>query len=281
MRPDRQCEQARRSQSQPEFEQIPPQLLLGRKIEQEFEQEFEREIEQEFGQEFGHAAPLLLPDVPLADALASTIRVSPVPASYVLTPTLLEYWAARRIRTLRPTWAGIGLTRWRGAAEGSVVVVCGLAGALVSGIRPGTVLLSDEVGLADGSSLACDPELMAAFRDAARDLDFHIETRPMLTAETLVVGPARERWARHGFVAADMETGLLAGLGLRIAVVRVVLDTPTRPLSPAWVRPHRAVLQPSAWGELSWLCRVALPYSQRAAGIARAGLARLQLHDER
>lgn len=236
-------------------------------------------LEQALWQATACGALVPPPEVPLADALAHTTSPSPLPASYVLTPTLLEYWAARGIRTLRPTWAGIGLTRWQGAAEGSVVVVCGLAGALVPGIHPGTVLLSEKVGLADGTALACDPELTAAFREVARERGYRIETRPMLTSGSLVVGRAREQWAQHGYVAADMETGLLAGRGLRIAAVRVVLDTPTRPLSPAWVlRPHLAMLQPANWAELSWLCQVALPYSQRAAGIARAGLARLQLH---
>ena len=58
-----------------------------------------------------------------------------------------------------------------------------------------------------------------------------------------------------------MESAHLAGHGARLAVVRVVLDTPERELSPKWERPWRAVLDPRLVREALWL----LPHSRRFA----------------
>ncbi|MDQ2762735.1 MAG: hypothetical protein M3Y74_11325, partial [Chloroflexota bacterium] len=60
----------------------------------------------------------------------------------ILAPTWLEYRAARRmLPEAGVTRAGVRLARWHGAREGSSVVVCGLAGALTPGLRPGTILI--------------------------------------------------------------------------------------------------------------------------------------------
>ncbi len=194
----------------------------------------------------------------------------------VLAPTLLEYWAARRVvETTRPIWAGVRLDRWSGAHEGAVVVVCGLAGALAPHLAPGTVVIPEWVGLQDGSAMRCDGGLVAALGDAARALGFEPETGPLLTASSLVVGNDRDTWARRGFVAADMETGLLASQGLRVATVRVILDSPAIPLANAWLTPARAMWRPELWSELIWLARFAPAYAARAAAVLRAGLPRL------
>ena len=56
----------------------------------------------------------------------------------ILAPTFLEYWAVRRtLPHARASWAGVRLARWKGVRQGSIVVVCGLAGALAPGLRPG------------------------------------------------------------------------------------------------------------------------------------------------
>lgn len=186
----------------------------------------------------------------------------------VLTPTLLERWAVRRkLRHLRPIWTGVRLARWNGAREGSVVVVCGLAGALAPGLRPGTVLVPDWVGRPDGTILRSDAGLASALVEAARALGFQPETGPLLTYPSIVTGPDRERWARRGYVAADMETGLLAGRGLMVASVRVILDGTQHPISEEWLTPQRAPLQRDMWRELWWLCRVAPLYASRAAEV--------------
>ena len=98
------------------------------------------------------------------------------------------------------------------------LVSFGLAGALVSGLRPGTLLtaerLVDESGrtLWEGSPLRIDgarPAVICAVKEVADD-------------------PA-ERQAlaeRTGAVAVDMESGALAASGRLVGIVRAVSDTP-------------------------------------------------------
>jgi len=194
----------------------------------------------------------------------------------ILAPTLLEYWAVRRtLPGSGASWAGVRLARWKGAREGSIAVVCGLAGALTPGLRPGTILVPERVGLPDGRTMRCDPALVQALVIAAHTLGVQPNTGPLLTARSLVVGTARQEWAGRGFVAADMETGLLAEQNLRVATIRVVLDSPERGISREWLRPADALLRPRLWGELFWLCRVAPRYALHAARVLKAGLEQL------
>jgi 4-hydroxy-3-methylbut-2-enyl diphosphate reductase len=194
----------------------------------------------------------------------------------VLAPTLLEYWAARRVLPgRRVVRSGVRLARWAGAPAGSIVVVCGLAGALASDVPPGTILVPEQVGLPDGRMMHCDPILVDALVAAARESGQQPDTRPLLTAGTLVVGAERRTWAERGFMAADMETGLLADRHLRVATVRVVLDSPERGISQEWLRPGLALLRPQLWDELFWLCHAAPAYALLAARVLRAGLNRL------
>jgi hypothetical protein len=191
----------------------------------------------------------------------------------ILAPTFLEYCAVRStLPRARANWAGMRLARWKGGDQGSIVVVCGLAGALTPDLPPGSVLIPDQVGLADGRIMPCDPALVQALVTAACTLHFRPDTRPLLTAPSLIVGDDRHHWSRRGFVAAEMETGLLAGRNLRVATIRVVLDTPEHALSPDWLRPSRALLQPSLWRELFWLSHVAPLYALRAAHVLKVGL---------
>src|SRR5260370_31093689 len=190
-----------------------------------------------------------------------------------LAPSLLEYWAVRRtLPHARSSWAGVHLARWKAARSGSIVVVCGLAGALVPGLRPGTVLIPDRVGLADGGIMHCDPALVQALVTAARTLHFRPDTRPLLTAQSLIVGSNRGDWLERGFVAADMETGLLAGRNLRVATVRVVLDGPEHGISPDWLRPTRALLPPPLWRGLFWSSRVSPRYAPQPSHPLNDGL---------
>jgi Phosphorylase superfamily len=191
----------------------------------------------------------------------------------ILAPTFLEYWAVRCILPhARASWTGVRLVRWKGARQGSIVVVCGLAGALAPGLRPGTVLIPNWIGLADGKIVYCDPTLVQALVTAARTLHFQPDTGPLLTAQSLIVGSDRHDWSQRGFVAVDMETGLLAGQNLRVATIRVVLDSPEYGLSPDWLHPTKALLQPRLWRELFWLSRVAPRYALRAAHVLKVGL---------
>ncbi|HLX56973.1 MAG TPA: hypothetical protein VKR83_08115 [Ktedonobacteraceae bacterium] len=191
----------------------------------------------------------------------------------ILAPTFLEYWAVRRtLPHARASWTGVRLARWKGASQGSIVVVCGLAGALAPGLSPGTVLIPDQIGLADGRIVYCDSALVQALVAAARTLHFRPDTRPLLTSQSLITGGDRHDWSQRGFVAADMETGLLAGQNLRVATIRVVLDSPEHGISPDWLQPTRVLLQPPLWRELFWLSRVAPRYALRAARVLKVGL---------
>ena len=191
----------------------------------------------------------------------------------ILAPTFLEYWAVRRtLPHAHASWTGVRLTRWKGACQGTTVIVCGLAGALVPDLPPGTILIPERVGLTDGRIMQCDPTLVQVLVTAAHSLHFRADTRPLLTSQSLIVGWDRHDWAQRGFVAADMETGLLAGRNLRVATIRVVLDSPQHGISPNWLRPTRALLQPQLWRELFWLSRMAPQYALRAAQVLKAGL---------
>jgi hypothetical protein len=190
----------------------------------------------------------------------------------ILAPTILEYWAVRRVLPHgRANWAGVRLARWKGVRQGSTVVVCGLAGALVPNLPSGTVLIPEQVGLVDGRIMRCDPQLIQALVAAAHSLHFQPDTRPLLTTQSLVVKDARHYWAQRGFVAADMETGLLIEKNLRVATIRVILDNPEHDISADWLNPARALLQPKLWQELFWLGRMAPQYALRAALVLKAG----------
>ncbi|HET7036472.1 MAG TPA: hypothetical protein VFI42_12390 [Thermomicrobiaceae bacterium] len=194
----------------------------------------------------------------------------------VLAPTLVEYLAARLVLGRVPVhYAGIGLRRWPGAPEGTPVVVCGLAGALVDDLPSGCVLIPEQDGLPDGSRRACDPDLVAALSAAARSLGYDVRGGALVTVPQLATGAQRARLAAGGFAAADMETALLPG-NLRVATVRVILDTLHRPLSARWASPT-AALHPDLWPDLPWLAGHAPAYAHRAARVVREGLQRLVL----
>ena len=191
----------------------------------------------------------------------------------ILAPTFLEYWAVRcMLPYARARWVGVRLAHWQEPCQSSGVIVCGLAGALASNLVPGTVLIPDRVGLVDGKMMHCDPVFVQALMTASDILHLRPEIGPLLTAQALMVGVSRHDWARRGFIAADMETGLLAERNLRVATIRVVLDGPEHDISADWLRPTRAWLQPSLWQELCWLSRMAPCYALRAAHVLKVGL---------
>ncbi|HET9981528.1 MAG TPA: hypothetical protein VFQ32_13855 [Ktedonobacterales bacterium] len=193
----------------------------------------------------------------------------------ILTPTFLERWAVRRrLPSSHPVWTGVRLARWNGARTGAIVVVCGLAGALAPSLRPGSVVVPEWVGRPDGTILRCDADLTRELIEGATALGYQPETGPLLTAPTLVTGSERELWARRGYIAADMETGLLADQGLRVATVRVILDGVRNPISAQWLTPLLALLRPGMWRDLWWLSRAGPAFSLRAAEVLEAACQR-------
>ncbi len=200
----------------------------------------------------------------------------------VLAATRVEARAARRALggAVEVLEAGVALGRLQAPGmtglapspspwEGTVVT-CGVAGALRP-LATGTVLVPDRVGRPDGSTLVCDPDLVAALVAAARGLGLVPERGPLLTADHLVLGEERRRWADRGYVAADMETGLVRAR--RVATIRVVLDGPGRELDPAWRGARWPPVRPSALRQLPWLAREGPRCARRAAAVLAAALA--------
>ena len=182
----------------------------------------------------------------------------------------VEAWAVRR--RAPGVWVqrvGIGARAWSGGFATPTVLSIGLAGGLRSGLTPGTVVVATSVASEQGATVHCDAAWVAGLTAAARRLGLDAVQAPVLTALHLVTRAERGRWARQGFAAVDMESAQLAGRGASLAVVRVILDTPERELSPKWEQGWRAVLDPRLAAEAVWL----LPHSRRFALRAAAVLA--------
>jgi len=145
-----------------------------------------------------------------------------------------------------------------GLPPGVPLAVTGFAGALDDGLSPGEVLVASEVRY-DGQVWPC-PSAPLIAGDLVR-AGLAVQTGPVVTTRHVVTGGARRRAAREGMRAvaaertpdrtdgaektehadhgedelaraADMESGPVAAAraGLPFAVVRVVVDTPSRPL---------------------------------------------------
>jgi len=130
----------------------------------------------------------------------------------------VEEQAARRGGALA---ARVGLQAALPLPEGRLVSF-GLAGALVSGLAPGTLLTARRVVDADGTvlweeePLRVPGALTAVVCDAGCLVDDPVERREL----------AR----RAGAVAVDMESATLAATGRLAGVVRAISDTPERPV---------------------------------------------------
>lgn len=167
---------------------------------------------------------------------------------------------------MRVVEAGIALAKQR--AVGDVAISCGLAGGLRGDVPTGTVLVPSRVRRPDGTQFECDTELVQGLRTIAERLGYPVVTDPLVTSATFVSGAERSRWAAQGYAGVDMETGLLRAP--RVACVRVVLDTPGREISPAWLHPATAFLHPRAWLDVPFLIREGPRCSRIAARIVAA-----------
>jgi nucleoside phosphorylase len=132
--------------------------------------------------------------------------------------TAAELRAARRAR-VRSALVGLGAAN--GVPDGPLVSF-GLAGALRDGLPAGTVLVATRVVDGEGQVL-WEGEPLGV--EGARPVT-------ILAAEAIVDSAAERRalHARTGADAADLESGPLARTGRLRGVLRVVSDTPARPL---------------------------------------------------
>jgi hypothetical protein len=207
-------------------------------------------------------------------------RTDPPRQDVVVLAAMGMEWRAIR-RALSPTASpaqvvrcGIALRRWTPPPPPRpAFITCGLAGGLRSDLPPGTVVVASSVAMEDGEPVRCDPGWVAALVAGARARGHEPVVGPMLTARRPVVGIAREAWAGKGFVAAEMETALLAPTGAPLASLRVIIDAPAAEVSERWVTPGRAALDPRRWREAMWLAARAPRYARRAARCLAAGLA--------
>jgi len=168
---------------------------------------------------------------------------------------------------IRVVEGGVNLSRVNPSGLGDVVISCGLAGALAADLPTGSVIVPDHVLRPGGTLLECDDALVAQLDAAGRRLGYTPARGALVTTQDLITGSARDAWAKRGYIGVDMETGFIEAE--RIASVRVVLDTPSRELSDAWLRPWTIIVRPDAWGQAIWLAREA----PRCARIAAAVLA--------
>ncbi len=122
----------------------------------------------------------------------------------------------------------------RSAARGEVrdaagIAVAGIAGALDPRLRPGDVVVADEVITEDGRSSELPGAPLLASALAAAGLP--ARTGPVLSTRRVVAGRGRRRaLAATGALAVDTESAWLLDPARPAAVVRVVADTAEDPL---------------------------------------------------
>jgi 4-hydroxy-3-methylbut-2-enyl diphosphate reductase len=132
---------------------------------------------------------------------------------------------------------GMGMKRVQAWVPGiaplapDAVVVAGVGGGVSPELRAGDVVVASEVRDDIGRTvLRAAAPLVAALRQ--QGLRVHIG--PMVSTDHIVTGPERERLARTGALAVDMESSAvvraLPTRDLPVAVVRVIVDTAYTPL---------------------------------------------------
>jgi len=185
----------------------------------------------------------------------------------------VEAWAVRRrVPRMRIVRAGIGLGTLTDRIATPVALSVGLAGGLRATDEPGTVVIPSRIASAGGAAVECDGDWVGALRAASRRMGYATLDDPLVTTRALVTDAERHRFAEQGFVAADMESAGIAALAPRFAVLRVILDTPAHEISPAWVHPARAALDPRRWREGAWLVRHGLRCALRAGDVLAEAL---------
>jgi 4-hydroxy-3-methylbut-2-enyl diphosphate reductase len=152
----------------------------------------------------------------------------------VLTPLRIERAAVRRrLPRALVLCSGMGAANARAAAfvaagiPADAVAVVGFCGAVAGGLRAGDVVVAGEVRGPEGVTV-CDVGPVVAALEALGIQ--RISVGPIVSADHVVHGAERGVLAAQGALAADMESAWLAAAaaGRPLAVVRVVLDTPSR-----------------------------------------------------
>jgi 4-hydroxy-3-methylbut-2-en-1-yl diphosphate reductase len=137
-----------------------------------------------------------------------------------------------------PARAAATAARLMAGPRPAAIAVAGVAGGLISGMNPGTLVVADRVLDQNGeivATLASAPMLAAELQ--RRGLPAVLGT--VISCDHVVRGAgARAELAALGAVAVDMESAALLrpDWGVPVAVVRAIADTPERELrSPATI----------------------------------------------
>jgi len=207
----------------------------------------------------------------LSPGIARTATSPDLGALTVVAATGMEARVVQHaVPRVRVVEGGVNLARVNASGLGDVVISCGLAGALAPDLPTGSVVIPDHVLRPDGTLLECDDELVSRFDAAARRLGRVPARGALVTTQDLITGSARGAWAQRGYIAVDMETGFIQAK--RVATVRVVLDTPERELSDAWLRPWTVFTRPDSWGQVLWVALEAPRCARLAAAVLAEAL---------
>jgi 4-hydroxy-3-methylbut-2-enyl diphosphate reductase len=143
----------------------------------------------------------------------------------VVVPLRSEWLAVRSgVRAATVTRTG----RAAGTPGAGPTLVAGVAGGLVDGVRPGDLVVADEVRHGERVLPSHAAPLLAG---ALRRAGLRVHRGPLVTTDHLVDSAAeRSALARSGAFAVDTESALLAASDGRTAVLRAIADTPSRPL---------------------------------------------------
>lgn len=180
-----------------------------------------------------------------------------------------------RVRTWLPQLAGL---------TPGALVVAGVGGGLDPSLRPGDVVVANEMRDKQGRAVLRGGGPLAA---DLRDMGLRVRTGPIVSTDHVINDiRERDRLAATGALAVDMESSAIVRFasrqfpGIPIAVVRVIVDTAVSPVNrlatvPAGVKALRILRRTGPamrrWADLAGPRRVLLA-SPRAfcAGVERA-----------
>jgi len=182
---------------------------------------------------------------------------SPTSETLVLAPLAVEAMAIGRGHRFRVVRTGMGPARSKRAVRrlsdepAETIVVVGVCGALDPTLEPGDVFVADEVR-GPKATFQCEADGVAEALEAA---GLRVARGALVSTDHVVRGSERQRLREAGARAVDMESAYLAPLGdgRRFAVIRVVVDTPSRELTRAI---HTAVAGARALRTLGHIGRV-------------------------
>jgi 4-hydroxy-3-methylbut-2-enyl diphosphate reductase len=155
----------------------------------------------------------------------------------LLAPLRIEAHAARRGAPGADVMVtGMGPDRSRSAAASaasrpaSAVAVLGFCGALDDSLKPGDVVVADQLRVDEGEPVLCAHA--ASVAAALAEAGVPARRGPLLSVPKAVRGAKRAELASGGSIAVDMESAWLAqaAAGRPFAALRAVVDTPSHEL---------------------------------------------------